>query len=63
MYLATRIGQADELRLCATVLLRELADRGYDGGITQLRKAIADASDDSAAGACAARRLGYVRST
>jgi transposase len=36
-YLAARIAQAGDDRLSATVLLRELVERGYDGGITQLK--------------------------
>jgi transposase len=37
-YLEQRLRQADPNRLAATVLLRELTERGYDGGISQLKK-------------------------
>jgi transposase len=36
-YLGARIEQARPRWIPATVLLREVRDRGYDGGITQLR--------------------------
>jgi len=34
-YLEGRLERAGDQRLCATVLLRELRERGYDGGVTQ----------------------------
>jgi transposase len=37
VYLGARIEQAQPRWIPATVLLREIRDRGYDGGITQLR--------------------------
>ena len=37
-FLAARIAQAGDVRLNATVLLRELSERGYSGGITQLKE-------------------------
>lgn len=36
-YLSQRIAEASPQRLAATVLLREIRERGYDGGISQLK--------------------------
>jgi len=40
-YLRDRLDQAGAVRLSATVLLREIRARGYDGGITQLKEFLA----------------------
>jgi transposase len=37
-YLCDRLEQAGSIRLSATVLLREIQTRGYDGGVTQLKE-------------------------
>jgi len=37
-YLRCRLEQAGDVRLNATVLMREIQARGYDGGITQLKE-------------------------
>ncbi len=37
-YLRDRLEQAGAVRLNATVLLREIRSRGYDGGVTQLKE-------------------------
>ncbi len=37
-YLRDRLEQAGAIRLNATVLLREIRSRGYDGGVTQLKE-------------------------
>lgn len=37
-YLGARVGAAGEIRLSAVVLLREIRERGYAGGITQLKE-------------------------
>lgn len=40
-YLRERITAAGKERLCATALLREIRERGYTGGITQLKEYLA----------------------
>jgi transposase len=40
-YLRTRLEQAGEIRLNATVLMREIRSEGYSGGITQLKEFLA----------------------
>ena len=37
-YLGARLKAAGEIRLSAVVLLRELRERGYAGGVTQLKE-------------------------
>jgi transposase len=37
-YLRDRLEQAGAIRLSATVLLRQIRMRGYDGGVTQLKE-------------------------
>jgi transposase len=40
-YLRCRLEQAGDVRLNATVLMREIQARGYDGGITQIKEFLA----------------------
>ncbi len=40
-YLKERLETAGQRRLAATVLMRELCERGYDGGVTQLKEYLA----------------------
>jgi transposase len=39
-YLEARLERAGDQRLCAPVLLRELREQGYDGGVTQLKECL-----------------------
>ncbi len=45
-YLRARLSSAGDRGLAATVLLREIQERGYDGGITQLKLHLACSSPD-----------------